>query len=209
MFECVFMFTLHRLTTDMGLPTSLQHSGSATETNRTSTALKNCATYCAKIWIVATRFLKNRCQAVVVNGATSKDIQIVRGVLQSSVLGPLLFIVALLHRHQVVQIAVLATYANNIDFLRWYRILEVLHTCNKRWTQYTDGTSTIIRRLMLKDFRQCASSTSSWVKYAHDTLIQEGFQYFNIIARHGHSHKQWWVFPDAGNKMQSAGWMYP
>ena len=47
-------------------------------------------------------FLKNRIQSVAVKGATSQSIHVVRGVLQGSVLGPLLFLVHIVHISSLV-----------------------------------------------------------------------------------------------------------
>ena len=47
---------------------------------------------CGSVMSICREFLSNRRQRVVVDGATSEWIQIVSGVPQGNVLGPLLFI---------------------------------------------------------------------------------------------------------------------
>ena len=44
------------------------------------------------VWSIFTQFLSNRSQHVMVDGCTSKVVNVVSGVLQVSVLGPLLFL---------------------------------------------------------------------------------------------------------------------
>ena len=58
-------------------------------------------------------FLKDRSQAVVANGAISRKTLIVSGVPQGTVLGPLLFIVALSDMPSVIQSATLTSYADD------------------------------------------------------------------------------------------------
>ena len=57
--------------------------------------------------------LKDRSQAVVANGAISQKTLIVSGVPQGTVLGPLLFIVALSDMPSVIQSATLTSYADD------------------------------------------------------------------------------------------------
>lgn len=58
-------------------------------------------------------FLKDRSQVVVANGATSNDTQIVSGVPQGTVLGPLLFIMALSDMPSATQRATVTSYADD------------------------------------------------------------------------------------------------
>ena len=58
-------------------------------------------------------FLKDRSQTVVANGATSSNTQIISGVPQGTVLGPLLFIIALSDIPSATQRVVVTSYADD------------------------------------------------------------------------------------------------
>lgn len=57
-------------------------------------------------------FLKDKYQAVVANGPTFNETQIASGVLHDTILGPLLFIVALSDVISAAQIDILASYTS-------------------------------------------------------------------------------------------------
>ena len=75
-------------------------------------------------WI--TSFLKNRQQAVRIDGHLSEKVWVKSGVPQGSVLGPLLFLIMMLDITDTIQKASLSSFAD--DTRLWMRIKSLLDT---------------------------------------------------------------------------------
>ena len=66
-------------------------------------------------WII--HFLTNRTQQVVINCRRSSRLSITRSIVQGSGLGPLLFLIYILHLKPICKINILCKYANDLSQL--------------------------------------------------------------------------------------------